>query len=94
MSNYNPWRYVPKVDPLPPKKKEETDILAMTYQNLRIDGIELEELIGGAKHLSDRDRKRLDKAVTVMKVGMKLIKKVLKAYGYRELKPTRQTENA
>jgi hypothetical protein len=31
--------------------------------------------------------KRLDKAVTLLKVGAKIIKKVLKSQGYENLKP-------
>ena len=50
--------------------------------------MELEHLIADGEGLSEQDLKRLDKAVTVIKVGFKLVKLVLKKHGYQKTKPT------
>lgn len=85
-----PRREYPRPRPEKPPADEptpESDAVLHTYQNMRLDCIELEELIGNGEGLSEKDLKRLDKAVTVIKVGFKLIKMVLRAHGYRQVKP-------
>ena len=71
-----------------PEPTKESALLLETYKSLRLDCIELEELIGNGRGLSDKDLKRLDKAVTVMKVSFKIVKKVLRRHGFREMKPS------
>lgn len=99
MGGYGGWRpdpaprhepeVIPKNNPLEdmplPGHAPPTDQLALhTYNNLRFTCHELEELIGeGWDDLTEKDRKRLDKAVTVMKVGFKIMKKVLKSRARR-----------
>lgn len=51
------------------------------YVDLRRDCIAIEELIERGGELTADDLKRLDKAVTVMKVGFKIVKKVLRSCG-------------
>lgn len=56
-----------------------TDQMRSLYTNLRFECAELEMLIErGEKRglLTEKELKRLDKAVTVMKVGFKILKKV------------------
>lgn len=67
------------IDPYPDEK-----LLAHLYGNFRTDLDELEELIASGEHFSEKDLKRLDKAVTLMKVGAKYIKKVLHRHGWRK----------
>jgi hypothetical protein len=63
-------------DPQFPDEGDETvDRMREIYTNLRFECAELEALIG-ANSWSEQDLKRLDKAVTVMKVGFKMLKKV------------------
>ncbi len=57
-------------------------LLTAHYNDLRWTCHQLEELLSVAESdpdFSEKDVKRLDKAVTVMKVGFKLVKKVLNA---------------
>lgn len=78
-----------------PKRDEKgrftvKDALALhQYNDLRFTCHELEELIAsveGSEDWSEKDLKRLDKAVTVMKVGFKIFKKVLKSRAKRQVK--------
>ena len=66
---------------------EQKDELAVSqYNSLRFTCHELEELISsveGEDGWTEKDLKRLDKAVTVMKVGFKILKKVLKSRAKR-----------
>lgn len=73
-------------DPQFPDEGDGTvDRMRSIYTNLRFECAELETLIG-ANQFSEQDLKRLDKAVTVMKVGFKILKKVArKASGGRKL---------
>jgi hypothetical protein len=66
-----------------PDAPDTTDQLARSYANLRFECADLEAIIG-ADHggLSDKELKRLDKAVTVMKVAFKIVAKVLRKHGY------------
>lgn len=70
--------------------------LLLIYGDLRLDCDQLEEMLGApSSDLTEKDLKRLDKAVTIIKVGFKLIKKVLRAHGYVErLKPVRSQVRA
>jgi hypothetical protein len=69
--------------PAPDEKPSETDYLARSYANLRFECADLEDIIGAKDcGLNPKDLKRLDKAVTVMKVGFKIIARVLRAQGY------------
>lgn len=55
--------------------------LLAIYTELRSNGIALEELVG-AHPVDDLDElKRIDKAITVMKAGFKMVKKVLRKRG-------------
>jgi hypothetical protein len=58
----------------------DTRSLLCSYTELRRAGIELEEVIGAGGFTED-ELKRLDKAATVMKVGFKMVKKVLRKRG-------------
>lgn len=77
----------PKREPppaAPEKEREPTpteDVLLDAYQCLRLDIDELEQIIGGGDGLTEDDLKRLDKAVTLIKVGAKMVKRVLRAHG-------------
>lgn len=66
-------------------KDPQNQILPGEYQKLRERIHELEKLI--EKENDKKTAKRLDKAVTVLKVGAKLVKKALKDEGYSDLKP-------
>lgn len=57
-----------------------TRSLLASYVELRSECAGLEELIERGD-LTEQDVMRLDKAVTVMKVGFKIVKKVLRAQG-------------
>lgn len=88
----NPGRFVP----LPPFPSVTEDLLARAYADLRADCIAVEEIIGALNErpggFTDKDLKRLDKGVTVIKVGFKLIKMVLRTHGFRNrLKPVPAT---
>lgn len=76
----------PKPAPEPETPKDPTpteDLLARTYAGLRLEIAELEVLMAGGEGLSERDLKRLDKGVVLMKVGAKLVKRVLRTHGAR-----------
>lgn len=96
MSGYS-WPYSPR--PAPPPKPPEWPIdapateqhLHQAYANYRIETAELEHLLAGADDLTEDEQKRLDKAVVLIKVGAKLIKKVLRGRGWRRLKPAELT---
>lgn len=79
-----PWHetFVPKPGTIFPEPTPETDHLARSYANFRIECAELEDMLGSAQGLTEKDLKRLDKAVTVMKVAFKIIAKVLRKKGY------------
>lgn len=65
----------------PPKGQSSSTLELMAdYVNLRRDCEALEEMIASGT-LEDEEVKRLDKAVTVMKVGFKMVKKVIRARG-------------
>ena len=88
------WR-VPQWEPPPEKKKEkkrkeekpteDEEKLAAIYQDMRVATARLEQLIESST-LSAKDLHRLDKSVVVQKVGYKMIKKILKKKGFKELK--------
>lgn len=61
------------------KKKKWEDLVEPFYWNCRKE-IELIEKIYEfhCDSLSEKERKRLDKAITCIKVGIKIVKKVLK----------------
>lgn len=91
MSNYEHPVYVPKPNQ-PKQPPAEVENLARTYCNLRQDCVEMEELLAAdPPALADKDRKRLDKAVTVMKVSFKLVAKVLRKHGYDTSRHREQT---
>ncbi len=46
--------------------------------NLRAEMTGVEEILGLPNELSDKEFKRLDKAMTLMKAGLKIAKKALK----------------
>lgn len=58
--------------------------LLNTYAELRANCAELEATIAAlpAGEFTEEDLTRLDKGVTVMKVGFKLVKKVLRRHGH------------
>ena len=64
--------------------------LLAAYVDLRRDCIAIEELIEHSSDFTSDDLKRLDKAVTVMKVGFKMVKKVLRAQAIDGLKRWRE----
>lgn len=70
--------------PVPPKEPSETEQrLLRDYQNLRLDITAVEEVLGVAdSDLSEAERKRLDKAVVLMRVGAKLVKRTLRERGF------------
>lgn len=61
--------------------------IACAYRDMRQACIDMEALIEAQAGLSEQDLKRLDKAVTVMKVSFKLVKQVLRRHGLRGMKP-------
>ena len=78
-----------------PKPSMEHRRLLDAYVNLRRYCIDLEELIEassepGNDSLTAEDLKRLDKSVTVMKVGFKVVKKVLRSKGVEGLRTWRE----
>lgn len=72
--------YVPKKEP------GENDRLERAYVKMRLAVIDIEVLLDDPSLFSQKQRKRLDKAVTVIKVGMKIVKLVLKSLGFTKLK--------
>lgn len=87
MGRGNPWRWDPPAkDPVPDRENGPTpteDRLRRDYANLRLDCADLEELLGASpSDLTAKDLKRLDKAVTVMKVAFKIVAKVLRGHGF------------
>lgn len=65
----------------PPVKDQ---LLLENYKNLRFETHEIEEIIAAAEidpDFSEQDIKRLDKAVTVMKAGFKMLKKAIRKRG-------------
>jgi len=72
-------------------KDPQNQILPGEYQKLRERIHELEKIIEQQKN--EKTAKRLDKAVTVLKVGAKLVKKALKDEGYSDLKPEFKRHN-
>lgn len=74
-----------------PTPSGEIRELLAAYVDLRRDCIAIEELMARTTELSPDDLKRLDKAVTVMKVGFKVVKKVLRANGVASLNSWRDT---
>lgn len=70
---------IPRPRPRPdPWGDDPRKVYQSLYQNLRADCAELEEMIAKDSSFTTQDLKRLDKAVTVMKVGFKIMKKALK----------------
>lgn len=76
-----PWFPTPVHRPQEDDPPTPTDQIARSYANLRFECADLEAIIG-AGGISDKDLKRLDKAVTVMKVTFKIIARVLRSHGY------------
>ena len=81
------WQMPAKPKPLPVEPDPQTpdpqfpdegvDMLRAAYSNLRWECAELEAYIEQMGFLhTEHDLKRLDKAVTVMKVGFKILKQV------------------
>lgn len=85
----NPYYYNPPLrkEPEKPGDKETESLLIADYQSIRLDIAEIEKIAGSDRGLTDDEIKRLDKSIVLMKVGAKMIKKILRARGYRELKP-------
>lgn len=69
-----------------PPKPDDKQSIDRVYHRLRHACAALEEVIEDRADLTEKQRKRLDKAVTVMKVGFKIVKK---AMGKAEIKPWR-----
>lgn len=72
-------------DPAAPEgPRREVEKVTDLYCRLRNDCEEFEELLGSwgtdPGELTAKDLKRLDKATTVLKIGFKLMKKVMKAH--------------
>lgn len=61
-------------------------LLVEAYGELRLQCIQIEEVIAADNLLTLEELTRLDKAVTVMKVGFKLVKKVLAKRGHTGIK--------
>lgn len=62
-------------------RDEAIQQIAWAYRKLRTDCSHLEHVLqtitdSSSEAISDKEMKRLDKAVTVMKVGFKIVKKV------------------
>ena len=70
-----------RLDPNAPSPTDDEMMLFDNFCSMRLDIIALEQLIE-AGEWTEQDVKRLDKVVTVIKVGMKLMKKVLRSHGY------------
>lgn len=69
--------------PEPPKKPTDTEQhLLSGYQNIRLDVETVEEILGSENDLSDFERKQLDKAVVLMRVGSKMLKTILRKRGF------------
>lgn len=67
------------------------------YQQLRKTIHTLEQTCSSAeqhKQITEDECKSFDKSIVLLKVGAKLIKKILKARGFRELKPDELKEVA
>ncbi len=77
---YAPSHLYPSKDPfgLTRVRRRLPDLLCFILNNLKLQCFELEEHLEDAVGLTEKDLKRLDKAVTVMKVGFKIMKKVAK----------------
>jgi hypothetical protein len=59
------------------KDRDPREIAQNLYRGLRVHCCDLEELIESASGtFTEKELKRLDKAITVMKVGFKIMKKV------------------
>lgn len=78
--------YTPWIPPTAPPKPDDKEAIDHAYTTLRHACAALEEAIEARADLTDKQYKRLDKAVTVMKVGFKAVKK---AMGKTEIKPWR-----
>jgi hypothetical protein len=66
------------------RKKDIEDIdeeINWAYSEMRIIEARLEEAIEriGEQQLTDKDQKRIDKALTVTRTGLKMLKKVVKS---------------
>jgi hypothetical protein len=64
-------------------RDDAMEMIAAAYRKLRQDASHLEKVLqtitdreGDNQIMSEKELKRLDKAVTVMKVGFKIVKKV------------------
>ena len=66
--------------------------LLACYTDLRRDCIAIEEMLGRGEGMSPEDLKRIDKAVTVMKVGFKMVKRVLRKNGATDTNLWRERE--
>ena len=77
----------PKCKSLDSTLDTNTRVLLTTYQELRLNCITLEDFIGKGT-FTPNEIKRLDKAITVMKVGFKMVKKIIRQRGVTgKLKP-------
>jgi len=88
-----PWR---PVYPVSIEPGSVDDLLLATYNNLREVGNELEELMHMAEvdgTLSEKDLKRLDKYVVVMKVAFKGVKRTIRKRAEREYGGLTEVEN-
>ena len=63
------------------------------YKDLRITLHNIEQLIDN-KDWNEEESKRLDKSLVVLKLGAKMLKKILKDRGWKELKPQELREAA
>lgn len=81
-------RYDPEFYPEPkPDKSDDSpdpvkDYVRHMYSNLRNDIVDLEEFISSSD-LTEDEIKRLDKSVTLLKVGSKYIKKFMRERGVK-----------
>ena len=93
--HYYPPQKEPEPIPEPVKNPGDGDenarsLLERHFGVLKSECSDLERLIAVVTEdcqiygLTDKDLKRLDKAVTVMKVGMKIVKKVARREGMRK----------
>lgn len=88
MSGSPYYPYIPPIKPKPDDKPKPDELkLVNAYRWLRLDLDAIEQLLDKPESLTEQDIKRLDKSITVIKVGFKNIKKVLKSRCFSELKP-------
>lgn len=88
-----PWPYPKPLPPKPTPEEEARTTFRIRINRVKKECIRLEELIENAtlvEALSLKDLKRLDKAVTLIKVGLKIAKKATKEDNKCDLVPASQ----